>query len=101
MKVATEHEPAERELTWIDWQCCHTSVPGMDLAALLTKVLVDYPSPDPEGRYYSNRSKAADYGVHLYTKEAQEDLLNLFHAEVLACAPPGAAEVCFQLFAVR
>ena len=39
-----EPEP-EPELGWIDWQFAHAGVPGLDLAALLTRALVRYPDP--------------------------------------------------------
>lgn len=35
----------EPELGWIDWQFAHAGVPGLDLAALLTRALVRYPDP--------------------------------------------------------
>lgn len=35
----------EPELAWIDWQFTHAGVPGLDLAALLTRALVRYPEP--------------------------------------------------------
>ena len=37
--------------------------------------------------------KSPDFGIHLYTREAQEELLGLFHRAVLDSAPPAAAEV--------
>ncbi len=39
-----EPEP-EPELAWIDWQFARAGVPGLDLAALLTRALVRYPDP--------------------------------------------------------
>ncbi len=41
-----EPEPeAEPELAWIDWQFARAGVPGLDIAALLTRALVRYPDP--------------------------------------------------------
>jgi hypothetical protein len=64
----------------------------MDLAALLTRALVDYPLavPDAEGYGGETASASEEFGVHLYTRRAHEELLQLFHREVLASAPPGS-----------
>ena len=77
-------------------QFIHAGVPGFDLAALLTRALVDYPEPPPTEGSPTNFGRSGlvepRWGCRLYTYEAQQELLGLYHAAVLEAAPEGTAE---------